>query len=152
MNLDGQQRMPMSMETLDHVTISTNDLEATRQFYCDILGMKEGFRPETIAARVSGLWLYTADDKPRLHIIVCEDSVPHGSAAINHFAFNARDCDKFLRRLDTHGISFRGSHLPEIEIYQVFFYDPQGIMIEVTFRGNERPKAILDGENRAVGA
>ena len=52
----------------DHFTIVTDQLEATRAFYVDLLGMREGPRP---AFPVPGLWLYV-HDQPVLHVVVVE--------------------------------------------------------------------------------
>jgi catechol 2,3-dioxygenase-like lactoylglutathione lyase family enzyme len=36
----------MIISGLFHVAIKTNDLDATRAFYCGVLGLKEVFRPD----------------------------------------------------------------------------------------------------------
>jgi catechol 2,3-dioxygenase-like lactoylglutathione lyase family enzyme len=36
----------MPLNALHHVTVKTADLEATRDFYRDILGLEVGFRPD----------------------------------------------------------------------------------------------------------
>jgi catechol 2,3-dioxygenase-like lactoylglutathione lyase family enzyme len=36
----------MAINALHHVTVQTNDLEATRDFYRDVLGLTVGFRPD----------------------------------------------------------------------------------------------------------
>ena len=138
----------MEMETLDHVTISTNDLEGTRRFYCDVLGLEVGFRPASIADRISGVWLYSADARPRVHVIAFKEDVGEGSAAFNHFAFRARDGDGFKAHLDKHGVVYREASLAEIELYQIFLHDPQGIEIEVNFEGAERPCEVIEAEGK----
>jgi catechol 2,3-dioxygenase-like lactoylglutathione lyase family enzyme len=45
----------MALNALHHVTVQTNDLEATRDFYRDVLGLTEGFRPNL---DFPGYWLY----------------------------------------------------------------------------------------------
>ena len=40
--------------SLDHVNILTNDIDACRRFYIDILGFEEGFRPDF---GFPGLWI-----------------------------------------------------------------------------------------------
>ncbi len=142
----------MEMNTLDHVTISTNDLEATRKFYCDVLGLEVGFRPPSIADRVKGIWLYPADGKPRVHVIAFEEDVGEGSAAFNHFAFTARGGDGFKAHLEKLGVAYREANLPDIELYQIFFHDPQGIEIEVTFEGVERPREVIEAGDKVTVA
>jgi extradiol dioxygenase family protein len=38
-------RMAMGLNALHHFTVRTDDLEATRDFYADVLGLEVGFRP-----------------------------------------------------------------------------------------------------------
>ena len=44
----------MALNALHHVTVQTTDLEATRDFYRDVLGLAVGFRPECRAGQRSG--------------------------------------------------------------------------------------------------
>jgi hypothetical protein len=48
---DGRERM--QVEGMNHFTILAEDLEATRRFYRDILGLREGYRPP-LGFRASG--------------------------------------------------------------------------------------------------
>ena len=41
-----QTDKPAKVASLDHVNILTNDIDACRRFYIDILGFEEGFRPD----------------------------------------------------------------------------------------------------------
>ena len=38
----------MAIEAMNHFTVLTKDLDATRNFYVGILGLKEGYRPPQI--------------------------------------------------------------------------------------------------------
>jgi catechol 2,3-dioxygenase-like lactoylglutathione lyase family enzyme len=51
---------------IDHINIATpmELLERVRDFYCSVLDLREGFRPN-FSQR--GFWLY-ADDKPLIHL------------------------------------------------------------------------------------
>ena len=55
----------MAINDMNHFTVLTHDLEATRQFYIGILGLKEGYRPDL---GFPGAWLYVGD-RAVLHII-----------------------------------------------------------------------------------
>jgi len=35
----------MSVTTMNHFTVLSDDLEATRRFYCDLFGFRVGWRP-----------------------------------------------------------------------------------------------------------
>ena len=55
----------MPLNALNHFTIRTADLERTKAFYCDILGLPEGYRPPL---GFPGYWLYCGD-VPTVHLI-----------------------------------------------------------------------------------
>ena len=48
----------MPLDTLDHYTINCADMEKTRDFYRDVLDLKEGFRPDL---PFPGYWMYCGD-------------------------------------------------------------------------------------------
>jgi len=48
----------MPLNALHHITVRTDDLEATCEFYRDILGLKVGFR---LDLDFPGFWLYCGD-------------------------------------------------------------------------------------------
>ena len=49
----------MKINKLDHVSIATDQLEDTKKFYCDLLGLKVGHRPKL---KSSGYWLYSGEE------------------------------------------------------------------------------------------
>jgi len=123
--------------------VLTNDIDKTKDFYCDVLGMRVGFRPELDFA---GYWLYL-DDVAVVHIadhasyIVWTRNVgipissgPPGTGALDHIAFNATDFDATLRRLDAAGLGPSHNILADIRLKQIFIADPNGLGIELNFR------------------
>src|SRR5205085_11776647 len=55
----------MGINVLHHVTVKTDDLEATRDFYSNVLGLEVGFRPDL---EFPGYWLYCGD-VPVVHLV-----------------------------------------------------------------------------------
>ena len=55
----------MAIASMSHFTVLTDDVDATRAFYCGLLGLVDGKRPPF---GFPGLWLY-AGDRPILHVI-----------------------------------------------------------------------------------
>jgi catechol 2,3-dioxygenase-like lactoylglutathione lyase family enzyme len=51
-----ERRTRMPLGTLQHYTIEPSDLERTRNFYCDVLGLENGERPPL---NFPGYWLYS---------------------------------------------------------------------------------------------
>lgn len=50
----------MAISKLAHFSIRTTDMEATRRFYVDVMGFREGFRPPF---QFPGIWLYQGGDE-----------------------------------------------------------------------------------------
>ena len=49
----------MKINKLDHVSIATDQLEDTKKFYLDLLGLKVGHRPKLESSRH---WLYPGEE------------------------------------------------------------------------------------------
>ncbi|CUW96673.1 MULTISPECIES: VOC family protein [Rhizobium/Agrobacterium group] len=116
---------------LDHVTLRTADLEETRHFLQDLLGLTVGFRPDF---SFPGYWLYRGDE-PIVHLI------PGGGAAvsrdaevIDHVGFRLEGYGAFRRRLDETGIRYSTMDLPELGEQRLFVRTPGDILLELVFR------------------
>src|SRR3954469_17261607 len=91
----------MTIEGMNHFNVLTDDVAATRRFYCDILGLREGERPPFA---FDGLWLYVGD-RPILHISAAPLPAKR-AGVIDHIAFTASDLPGTAARLDAHGIKY----------------------------------------------
>jgi catechol 2,3-dioxygenase-like lactoylglutathione lyase family enzyme len=130
----------MALEALEHFTITCADLERTRDFYRDVLGLAEGHRPNF---NFAGYWLY-AGDIPVVHLtdekgaIVENRGGPRGNAntgRLDHIAFRGRDAAATIAKLKANNIAYRENEIPDARLHQIFVRDPNGIMIEMNFRG-----------------
>jgi catechol 2,3-dioxygenase-like lactoylglutathione lyase family enzyme len=121
----------MHIERLDHVNIQTHDLEATRAFYVDVLGLRVGERPPFGFA---GLWLYD-DAVPVIHVSLRDASDPpfSGSGAVDHVAFRAAGLASMRERVRRFEIPARECLVPRNGDLQIFVTDPNGVKIELTF-------------------
>ncbi len=133
----------MPLLRLEHYLVLSDDIDGTRDFYCDVLGMREGFRPKL---GFPGYWLYVGD-VPSIHIAewksyevwTKEVGIPISSraastGAVDHIAFNASGFDEIRARLQARGIEISENLLDEIGLRQLFIYDPNGVPIELNFR------------------
>jgi catechol 2,3-dioxygenase-like lactoylglutathione lyase family enzyme len=123
---------------IDHINIRAPQalLEEVRDFYCAVLGLEEGFRPDFSG---HGHWLYCAD-RPLVHLSLdTECTAGGGGGHLDHVAFQAAGLAEFLARLEAHGIRYRSSHVPELQLTQLFFSDPAGTGLEVNFPGEAMP-------------
>lgn len=123
--------MPESidLQSLNHVTRVTRKLEDSIRFYTDVLGFRVISRP---AFSFAGAWLYAAG--MQIHLIA-DPAVPPASETINtrtnHIAFAVEDVDAMEARLQQLGVPYKRSIIPDRQIHQLFFHDPDGHMIEL---------------------
>lgn len=133
----------MPLTRLEHYLVLSDDIEKTRDFYRDVLGMSEGFRPEL---DFPGYWLYVGD-VPCIHIAewqsyaawTREVGIPISTRApatgpVDHIAFNGTGFDEFRARLAKLGLPFSENSIDEIGMKQLFTRDPNGVPIEINFR------------------
>ena len=125
----------MPLRPLDHLLVLTDDLEATKAFYCDALGLEAGARP---ALEFPGYWLY-ADGVPCLHVADRAAYVAHAarlglvlpSGPVDHVAFTAEDADDVVERLAAAGVAAVKNDVPAAGLRQLFVTDPNGLRIEL---------------------
>ena len=120
----------MAVRGLDHVNIRTPDLDRCRAFYCGLLGFEEGYRPRFDSP---GAWLY-AGGEAIIHVSLAAEPMT-GESAIDHVAFASEGFDAMCRRLEDEGIDFTSAKVPDKPIRQIFITDPDGVVIELNFRG-----------------
>jgi len=123
----------MALNALHHVTVQTTDLEATRDFYRDVLGLKVGFRPDL---DFPGYWLYCGD-VPVVHLVPRANAIGGGpsddTGPFDHFAFLATDFAAIKATLEKKGVKYRENHIASPAIDQLFFPDNNNVMVELNF-------------------
>ncbi|MCH2212418.1 MAG: DUF1805 domain-containing protein [Fuerstiella sp.] len=128
---------PVHVKFLDHVTIIVEDLERSRRFYTDVLGMQVVERPDF---SFDGMWLNAGGTQ--VHLILdhpeCADpGYPnmHGETLpgrVHHFAFEVDDAHAAADRLKEHGVTIQGGPVPRPDgCIQVWFFDPDEHIVEV---------------------
>lgn len=133
----------MPLTKLEHYLVLTDDIDATRDFYVQALGMEVGFRPPL---GFPGHWVYIGDT-PVIHIAEWKTYTVHskskgvevstpadGTGPVDHIAFAAQDYDGVLARLQQKGVQVRVNNNPGNTIRQLFLFDPNGVKIEINFR------------------
>jgi catechol 2,3-dioxygenase-like lactoylglutathione lyase family enzyme len=121
---------------LFHVAIRTADLDATRAFYTDVLGMVESERPKMA---FPGIWLRApvAGSPAIIHVYGgdaaagSEGSVPSGGAAVDHVSMCVTNFGALRTRVRELGLDWREQCSPG-RPYQLFVFDPSGILLELT--------------------
>jgi catechol 2,3-dioxygenase-like lactoylglutathione lyase family enzyme len=123
----------MPLTELNHVTVRTDDLEGTRDFYHAVLGLAPGPRPPLA---FPGYWLYCGATAvvhlvPRSGAIGAGDGQDTGN--FDHIAFTAHDFDGMRARFKELGVRFNEREVPGIKLRQLFVQDPNKVMIEINF-------------------
>ncbi|MBH9551890.1 VOC family protein [Inhella gelatinilytica] len=124
----------MTVLSFAHLNLraSRPDLDALRDFYCEVVGLTLGPRP---AFRSFGYWLY-AGGQDVLHLSEAgPDEHPASSAGthFNHVSFRATERAATEARLRAHGVAFRAAEVPGTGQGQLFFSDPCGNGVELIF-------------------
>ena len=123
----------MTIAGIDHITVNASDLDASRRFYVEVLGLRDGDRP---AFDVPGIWLY-ATDHPIVHLVGDRESTAASTGPFDHFAFQAADLTGVVGRLRAADIAYDLLIVPGLERRQVFVTDPDGVKIELNFAADE---------------
>src|SRR5689334_25434336 len=121
----------MPLGILQHYAIEPSNLEATKDFYCDVLGLQNGDRPPL---GFPGYWLYSGgvptvhllgDRTPRVGIVVrgTKNKVDN-TGRFDHIDFAATDFDGVCARLDSYKVKYRNQHVPRTGGRHVDLYDP----------------------------
>ena len=120
----------MTIDGIDHVNIRAPaaDIAKLKQFYCDVLGLREGWRPPFESR---GFWLY-AGMQPLVHLVEDAAADSGGRAGVDHVAFRTTDLESFTARLRQRDIEYRLTEVPALGLRQVVIRDPIGIGVEVT--------------------
>jgi catechol 2,3-dioxygenase-like lactoylglutathione lyase family enzyme len=121
----------MPLDALQHVNIRCADAQATRDFYVEAIGLKEGYRPPF---GFPGHWLYLGEVAV-IHLVQKPqgESRRPGSGEIDHVAFGGSDLDGMRARLAARGLAFEEKVVPRDGIIQLFVKDPEGVKLELNF-------------------
>ncbi len=140
----------MPAQSLNHYTIKVRDLERTKDFYRDIVGLRVGDRPPL---PFPGYWLYCGD-VPTVHligyrpddpVIPDEPAAPAATGRLDHIAFACDGLKDMRTNLEGHGIKYDERVLPKFNMTQLFYLDPDGIAVECNFDAKETEAQGMKG-------
>lgn len=153
----------MEIKRIDHYSIRTLDVEASRKFYTEVIGLTVGPRP---AFPFPGLWLYNGEPPADLehahgnygivHVMGVDSDDPQGlidtvgyrdpdtlkgsTGALDHVALSVTGRAGMLERCRRLSVSFFERTVPALGLHQVFIKDPNGITVELNFPAAEAPQ------------
>jgi len=150
----------MPLQRIDHYLLQTTDLAATRDWYVQALGMREGPHPDF---KFPVVWLYLGD-KDVLHVsegganvsenrkryLGQESQAEAGSGVIDHIAFFGTGLKDMLAHLASLGIPFTQRMVDDQGLYQLFLKDPvNDVKVELSYANAEALAAGIKPELKA---
>jgi catechol 2,3-dioxygenase-like lactoylglutathione lyase family enzyme len=137
----------MPLSHIEHFLLQTADMEKTRKWYVDVLGMRVGPNPDF---KFPVFWLYLGDkdvvhvteggakvSENRKRYVGQESQATSGSGAVDHIAFRATGLRKMIAHLESLGVDFKQRKVDDQGLYQLFMFDPNGVKIELNYSSTE---------------
>src|SRR5687767_295529 len=124
----------MAVHSIHHVNlrVARSELRQLRDFYCEVLSLTEGWRPPFDS---HGYWLY-ANAAPIVHLVEMRPEEPpraRPGGAIDHVSLKCTNLDQTISHLRSRGVEFAMAEVPLLGDIQLFFKDPAGTGVELTF-------------------
>jgi catechol 2,3-dioxygenase-like lactoylglutathione lyase family enzyme len=122
------------IHAMNHFTITAKDREQTLAFYCGLLGLQEGPRPDL---GFPGAWLYAGGPQAILHIYWDRPAPSQATGVIDHMAFSTRGLAQVKARLDQAQVPYKLQRQVGAGTWQLFCLDPNGAKVELDFDPGE---------------
>ncbi len=130
----------LEIETLHHITLTVTDLDRSKRFYAEVLGLREIPRPPF---DFPGCWFALGDRQ--LHLIQRSDGTTRGARGLDsrdvHFAIRVRNFEETVLALRSKGYreDRPNDDLMKIKVSpgatagfpQIFILDPDRHVIEI---------------------
>lgn len=138
----------MPLSHIEHILVAADDIDATRDWYARILGMTSGPHPD-FGFPVH--WMYLGDVDvvhigpsakmagaiQKQYLGRTSQKSEQGTGAIDHVAFRATGLRDMLHHLRAERVPFTQRRANGQALFQLFFYDPNGIKIELNYDAAE---------------
>ena len=138
----------MAISHIEHFLVAADDIDATRDWYARVLGMKPGPHPD-FGFPVH--WMYVdnidivhigpsangANEIQKQYLGRTSQKSEEGTGALDHIAFRATGLRTMLVHLRKEKIAFTQRRANGQALFQLFLYDPNGIKIELNYAAHE---------------
>jgi catechol 2,3-dioxygenase-like lactoylglutathione lyase family enzyme len=134
----------MPLTELNHYLLVARNLERTRKFYQDVLGLELAERPDF---GFPGYWLsangeicvHLASQAPNkirdTFLLKKHPKGTRGSGSVDHIAFLAQNPAEVRSRIQKHKVPMHFRSFPDAKLFQIFLKDPDDVTIELNFLG-----------------
>jgi catechol 2,3-dioxygenase-like lactoylglutathione lyase family enzyme len=138
----------MPISHIEHFLVAADDIDATRDWYARVLGMKSGPHPD-FGFPVH--WMYVdnidivhigpsakaANEIQKQYLGRTSQKSEAGTGALDHIAFRATGLRQMLTHLKKEKVPFSQRRANGQALFQLFLYDPNGIKIELNYAAQE---------------
>jgi catechol 2,3-dioxygenase-like lactoylglutathione lyase family enzyme len=138
----------MALSHIEHFLVASDDIDASRDWYGRVLGMKPGPHPD-FGFPVH--WMYIgevdvvhigpsakqAGEIQKKYLGRTSQDAGAGTGALDHIAFRATGLRAMLEHLKKERIAFTQRRANGQALFQLFLYDPNGIKIELNYAAEE---------------
>lgn len=138
----------MPVSHIEHILVAADDIDATRDWYARVLGMRSGPHPD-FGFPVH--WMYVGDvdvvhigpsakaasERQKDYLGRTSQNAGTGTGALDHIAFRATGLREMMEHLRSEGVPFSQRRANGQALFQLFFYDPNGIKIELNYAAEE---------------
>jgi catechol 2,3-dioxygenase-like lactoylglutathione lyase family enzyme len=133
----------MPLSHIEHFLLQTTDMEKTRKWYVEVLGMRVGPNPDF---KFPVFWLYLGD-KDVVHVteggkgvsenrkkyVGQQSDAASGTGVVDHIAFRATGLREMIAHLKSLKVDFKQRQVDDQGLYQLFMFDPNGVKIELNY-------------------
>ena len=154
----------MPLAFIEHFLIQSADIEATKDWWVNVLGLRVGPHPDF---KFPVYWLY-AGDRDVLHLTqggaaVSDNRMKYlgqtsqatqGSGVVDHIGFRCTGLHDMIDHLSKLKVEFKERQVDDQGLYQLFLFDPNGVKVELNFSASEVKgrKADVMASEMPVGA
>ncbi len=134
----------MPVTAINHYLVVSKNLERSKQFYQEVLGLELAERPDF---GFPGYWLKTGDNicvhlasqdpnKIRDNFLLKKHPKgTTGSGSVDHIAFLAQNPEEVRNRIQKNKVEMHFRSFPDAKLFQIFLKDPDDVTIELNFLG-----------------
>ena len=134
----------MPLTGLNHYLVVSKNLERSKKFYQEVLGMQLAERPDF---GFPGYWLKLGDDIcvhlasqaaneiRDTFLLKKHPKGTTGSGSVDHIAFLAQDPYDVRGRIEKNKVEMHFRSFPDAKLFQIFLKDPDDVTIELNFLG-----------------
>ncbi len=144
----------MPLHQLQHFLIQTKSIEDTKNWYIDVLGMREG---PHIDFKFPVAWLYIGDNdvlhltegggsvgENRKQYLGQQSEATYGTGVVDHVAFRATGLEEMISHLEAKEIAFTKRKVSDAGLFQLFLLDPNGVKVELNFENADASNIEAD--------